>query len=87
MTDLEFTVGGGAEPSEGPPPHLELVFSVFQSFVEGAVITKPPNVVDPIEALDAVWHPLHLKDADAVWNRSDGIDLEVWQRGGGQSRV
>lgn len=58
--------------------HLELVVSVFGSFVEGPVVPVPPDVVDPVEALDAVGDSVHLEDADAVRHWGHGVDLEVW---------
>lgn len=59
------------------PTHLELIISVFGSFVEGSVISKTANVVDPVEALDAIGNSVHLEDADAVRHRSHCVDLEV----------
>lgn len=64
--------------SECFPSHLEFVISVLGAFVEGPVVPKTPNVVDSIEALDAVWYSVHLEDADAVRHRCDRVDLEVW---------
>lgn len=57
--------------------HLELIISVFGSFVEGPVVTEAPNVVDPVEALDAIGDAVHLEDADAVRHWGDCVDLEV----------
>lgn len=62
---------------ETPPAHLELIISVFGSLVEGPVVSKAANVVDPVEALDAIGDSVHLEDADAVRHRCDGIDLKV----------
>lgn len=49
--------------------HLELIVSVFGAFVEGPVVTETSNVVDSVEAFDAVRYPVHLEDR---------VDLEVW---------
>lgn len=57
--------------------HLELIISVFGAFVEGPVITETANVVDPVEALDAVRYSVHLEHADAVWYRCYCVDLQV----------
>ena len=57
--------------------HLELIVSVFGSFVERSVVSKAADVVDPVEALDAVGDSVHLEDADAVRHRSHGVDLQV----------
>lgn len=57
--------------------HLELVISVFGRFVEGSVVAEAPDVVDPVEALDAIGDSVHLEDADAVRHRRDRIDLQV----------
>lgn len=57
--------------------HLELVISVFRSFVERSVVTETPNVVDPVEALDAIGDSVHLEDADAVRHRCYRVDLQV----------
>lgn len=57
--------------------HLELIISVFGSFVERSVVTETPNVVDPVEALDAIGDSVHLEDADVVRHRCYCVDLEV----------
>lgn len=59
------------------PAHLELVVSVFGSFVEGSVVTESADVVDAVEALDAVGDSIHLEDGDAVRHRCHRVDLEV----------
>lgn len=59
------------------PAHLELVVSVFGSFVEGSVVTESADVVDAVEALDAVGDSVHLEDGDAVRHRCHRVDLEV----------
>ena len=59
------------------PAHLELVVSVFGSFVEGSVVTESANVVDAVEALDAIGDSVHLEDGDAVRHRCHRVDLEV----------
>ena len=59
------------------PAHLELVVSVFGSFVEGSVVTESTNVVDAVEALDAIGDSVHLEDGDAVRHRCHRVDLEV----------
>jgi hypothetical protein len=59
------------------PQALELVLSVFGSFVEGPVVAKAAHVVDSVEALDAVWNPVHLENVDVLRYRRNGVDLEV----------
>lgn len=59
------------------PAHLELVVSVFGSFVEGSVVTESADVVDAVEALDAIRDSIHLEDGDAVRHRCHRVDLEV----------
>lgn len=57
--------------------HLELIVSVFGPFVEGSVVAETANIVDTVEALDAIGDSVHLEDADAVRHRSYCVDLEV----------
>lgn len=57
--------------------HLELVVSVFGSFVKRSIVAEASDVVHSVEALNAVRNPVHLKDADALWNGCDGVDLQV----------
>ena len=57
--------------------HLELVVSVFGSFVEGSVVTESADVVDAVEALDAIGDSVHLEDGDAVRHRRHRVDLQV----------
>ena len=45
--------------------------------MEGPVVTETANVVDTVEALDAVGDSVHLEDGDAVWYRRYCVNLEV----------
>lgn len=67
----------GGTDSPNVPAHLELVVSVFGSFVEWSVVTEAPNVVDAVEALDAIRDSVHLEDADVVRYRGHCVDLQV----------
>lgn len=44
-------------------------------------MAEATQVVDPVEALDAVGDSLHLKDCQVVWHWGHSVDLQVW---GGQ---
>lgn len=58
-------------------PHLELVLLVFGALVEGPVISEPPDVVELVEALDVVGHPVPLQHVLALWNGRHGVNLQV----------
>lgn len=45
--------------------------------MEGSVVTESADVVDAVEALDAVGDSVHLEDGDAVRHRRHRVDLEV----------
>lgn len=45
--------------------------------MEGSVVTVSADVVDAVEALDAVGDSVHLEDGDAVRHRCHRVDLEV----------
>lgn len=57
---------------------LELIFSIFGSFMERSVVTETANVVDPVKTFNAVRDSVHLKHTDSFGNRRDGVNLEVW---------
>lgn len=59
------------------PQALELVLSVFGSFVERPVVAKATHVVDTVEALDAVWNAVHLENFDILRYRRHRIDLQI----------
>lgn len=61
-------------------PYLELVLLVFGALVEGPVISEPPDVVELVEALDVVGHPVSLQHVLALRNRRHGVDLQVCAR-------
>lgn len=73
------------DKKKGFPAHLELIVSIFGAFVEGPVITEAANVVHSIEALNAVWDSVHLKDGHTVWYWRYCVDLKVWAEGGQRS--
>lgn len=57
---------------------LELIFSIFGSFMERSVVTETANVVDPVKTFNAVRDSVHLKHTDSFGNWRDGVNLEVW---------
>lgn len=57
--------------------YLELVLLVFGALVEGPVIPEPPDVVELVEALDVVGHPVPLQHVLALWNRRHSVNLQV----------
>lgn len=46
--------------------------------MEGPVVTESPDIIDSVEALDAVRHTVHLQNVNVFWNRSHSVDLEVY---------
>lgn len=61
-------------------PYLELVLLVFGALVEGSVVSEPPDVVELVEALDVVGHPVSLQHVLALWNRCHRVNLQVCAR-------
>lgn len=57
--------------------YLELVLLVFGALVEGPVISEPPDVVELVEALDVVGHPVSLQHVLALRNWRHGVNLQV----------
>lgn len=55
--------------------------------MERPVIPEPPDVVDAVEALDAVRDPVHLQDVYVLWDGCHCIDLQVWVGGEGKLDV
>ncbi len=45
--------------------------------MEGPVVTEASDIIDSVEALDAVRHTVHLQHINVFWNWSHGVDLEV----------
>lgn len=57
--------------------NLELVLLVLGSFVERPIIAKLPDMVDLVEALDVVGHPVPLQDILTFRDWTHSIDLQI----------
>lgn len=67
--------------------HLELILLVLGAFVKRPVVPELPHIVDPVEALDAIWDSVHPQDIHIVWNGRHRIDLQVWAGSEGETQA
>ncbi len=58
--------------------HLKFIVLVFGPLVEGPVVTEASDIIDSVEALDAVRHTVHLQHINVFWNWIHCVDLEVY---------
>lgn len=51
------------------------------------VVPELPHIVDTVEALDAIWDPIHLQDIHIIWNGCHCVDLQVWAGSKGETQA